>query len=435
MPRPHSPCRRSFLEKAAAAGLVLSLGPHVRRPGVALAQDSAGKIKPELPPDQALLAKIAALADNTWLKLPQTKTAGELAWATGDVGDYARSGPTVRDYCNKMVWAPERRRALYCGAGHNIHPWNDVWEYDLAANTWICLYAPEPGPPPSEAGGKEVVNWYRENFQYRDGVLSTRKGAPVRPAHTWWGLCYDTERRRMVFWDAHKGQLFSDRVLNTELLLQALGLKADHPAVRLSGSGPGEAWIFTFSPGEAAWKEVITGAPKAYESSQIEYLMDRQKFWLHSGRTYQSDASLRHWKLAGQGGPGQGVVSAYDSETRTVVAAGSKAWVYSCDRDRWMEKAAVPEGDGGYIPNSIMSFDSVAKYFVLFTWLEVAGKNLPPVRLWLYSLKQDRWFRPVPQGDVPLLEPYTGYYDLERNVSVYCNSHGEVWVYRFQNGK
>jgi hypothetical protein len=79
----------------------------------------AGKVEPVLAPDNELLAKIAALPDNTWLKLPPCKTTGNMGVFNKDP-DYKRQGPRVRDYCNKMVWAPERERALYCGGGHNI---------------------------------------------------------------------------------------------------------------------------------------------------------------------------------------------------------------------------------------------------------------------------------------------------------------------------
>src|SRR5262245_62160849 len=182
-------------------------------------------VEPKLAPDREVLAKIAALPDNTWLKLPPAKTAGNRSWMKGGFADFL-GGPTIRSYCPKMVWAPERLRALYCGAGHNVHPWNDVWEYDLASNTWACLYAPDPGSLPPKGGNeKELLDWYQKNYVCGDGVITTRRGAPVRPSHTWWGLCYDTERRRMVFWDAHRGIMFTHQILNNKLLSKALGLQ------------------------------------------------------------------------------------------------------------------------------------------------------------------------------------------------------------------
>ena len=68
----------------------------------------------------------------------------------GDFNDTARrynlhkTGPLARDFTLKMVWAPERKRVLFCGANHGVpHRLNDVWEFDLAALTWVMLYAPD----------------------------------------------------------------------------------------------------------------------------------------------------------------------------------------------------------------------------------------------------------------------------------------------------
>ena len=73
-----------------------------------LAASAAELAKLELPADDALSKRIATLPANTWLKLPPVKTAGDLSWL-GPNSDYRRQGPRIRDYCNKMVWAPERR--------------------------------------------------------------------------------------------------------------------------------------------------------------------------------------------------------------------------------------------------------------------------------------------------------------------------------------
>ena len=129
--------------------------------GATASAGDVGKLK--LPVDEALLKQIAELPGNTWMKLPPVKTAGDLSWLSPK-SDYRRQGPRIRDYCNKMVWAPERERALYCGAGHNIHLYNDVWEYDLASNTWICLYAPDPTP------GVALFLLYRNGWPIRQAI-------------------------------------------------------------------------------------------------------------------------------------------------------------------------------------------------------------------------------------------------------------------------
>ena len=100
-------------------------------------------LKPVLPPNEATLAKLRALRPN------QAVTLGQ-AQVMGDFNDVARrfnlhkTGPRGRDFTIKMVWAPERRRVLFCGANHGVpHRLNDVWEFDLAALTWAMLYAPD----------------------------------------------------------------------------------------------------------------------------------------------------------------------------------------------------------------------------------------------------------------------------------------------------
>ncbi|MEX0716628.1 MAG: hypothetical protein WD066_08575 [Planctomycetaceae bacterium] len=371
-------------------------------------------------PDKALLAKIEALPDDTWMKLPAFRTAGDVAWMnTRATSDYRRIGPSVRDYCNRMVWAADRRRALYCGAGHNIHPLNDVWEYDLASNAWICLYAPDPAPP------RDSPEWYRENVVRRGDVVVTPRGGPVRPAHTWWGLCYDSDRRRLIFFDVHKGIMFT----NYEQLAAAVGLKANGPILRMYGSGPGEGWVFAFDPEARAWDEnVVTNTPKADESTELEYLPHRKALWLHSGKTYLMEQGAREWKPIAEQGPRSGGVSAYDAETRTIVSAGSRAFEYSCDDAEWTPGGALPEGVRGRIPHSMMCFDSVARRFVLCTTL-AEGREPRRLRLFLYDLKEKAWNTPAAQGDLPTTTNFAGYYDPERNVTVVYGNR-EMWAYR-----
>ena len=136
---------------------------------LAVAANAADVHLLEVPADEALSKRIADLPENTWMKLPTVKTAGDLSWLSPQ-SDYRRQGPRIRDYCNRMVWAPERERALYCGAGHNIHLFNDVWEYDLPSNTWVCLFAADPA-----AHRTRDEKWYRENVVLRDAVIRTQE--------------------------------------------------------------------------------------------------------------------------------------------------------------------------------------------------------------------------------------------------------------------
>lgn len=393
--------------------------------GVASDQAIAPSVKPELAPDRELLAKIAALPDNTWLKLPPCRTTGDMGVLNKDP-DYKRTGPRVRDYCNKMVWASERQRALYCGGGHNIHPWNDVWEFDLASNTWVCLYGADPAPP-RFGPGKEAESeaWYKAHAVVKDGVIRTPRGGPLRPCHTWWSLCYDSDRKRMLFVESHKGLFATDKAM----LARAHHLDLKDPTLRTYGSGPGEAWLFSFYPETGEWKEVLTRMPKAGESSNLEYLPDQKSLWWLSGKTYRYEASQNEWTPVGKESLRLGGVSAYDPESKKVVAVvGLQTWVFSCVTNTWtLAQDNAP--DGGYVPTSTFCYDSAAKRFILYTHLKLQDKPDAGARLWWYDVKENRWTAPAPSGDSPKVTGVAGYYDPARNVTVVYNNR-ETWVYR-----
>lgn len=383
------------------------------------------KVKPELIPDQDLLAKIAALPDNSWLKLPPCKTTGDLGVLSKDP-DYKRLGPRVRDYCNRMVWAPERNRALYCGGGHNIHPWNDVWEFDLAANTWVCLYGADPAPPRFGPGKEaEAEAWYKAHAVVKDGVIRTPRGGPLRPCHTWWSFCYDADQKRMLFLESHKGLFATDKAM----LAKAHSLELKDPILQTYGSGAGEAWLLSFDPEAGAWKEVLTKVPKAGESSMLEYLPDQKTLWWCSGKTYLYDTGKKAWQPVPKDGARLGGLSAYDPESKKVVSvAGLQTWVFSCATNTWA-LAQENATDGGLVPVSTFCYDSTAQRCVLYTSLKLKDKPDAGPRLWLYDVKENTWTAPAPPDVAPKVGNVAGYYDPARNVTV-IYSNGETWVYR-----
>ncbi len=360
----------------------------------AIQERAALKTGVELAPDKELLAKIEALPDNRWLKLPPVKTSGETSWLDSD---YRRDGPRVRDYCNRMVWAPERKRALYCGAGHNIHPFNDVWEYDLAANTWVCLYAPDPAYRGRFTSEEEGVAWHRANVVQKDGAIRSPRGAPVRPAHTWWGLCYDPDLRRLVFWDAHKGLIFTNR----QLMAKALGIGETDPVLRGSGSGAGEAWVFTFYPETRQWREVLTKAPKAYESSALEYIPHLKALWLNSGATYLlPEGKTTEWATLAKSGVPGGALTAYDPESKAIVAVVGGA-TYTFSFATHARSKVHDDSPGAVVPHSVFCYDTAAKRFILYTHVPRKGETARRPQLWVYDPRENRWTEPAPRGEAP----------------------------------
>jgi hypothetical protein len=386
---------------------------------------AASKVEPELAPDKELLAKLEALPDNTWLKLPPFTVVGDLGEL---LKDFRPTGPRVRDYCNKMVWAPERKRALYCGGGHGYPPFNDVWEYDLAANTWICLYGPDPVPPRTKPGEEDqAVAWYKEHAVLKNGSVRTLRGAPLRPCHTWWSLCYDTDRRQMLFMESHKGFFGVDKVS----LAKALNMDPKDPLFQTYGSGPGDAWLFAFDPAKREWQDVVTGVPKAGESLCLEYLPDSKLIWWLSDKTYRRGAAANEWVAypgSANGSAVFGGMTAYDPETRQIVGtAGLKTWVFKCDEGKW--SLAQPDAmDGCYVPLGTFCYDTTAKRFVLYTHMKRKDGTAEP-RLRLYDHRENKWSDPAPQGELPKIGNVAGYYDPERNVTVFYGDR-ERWVYR-----
>ncbi|MEQ9065893.1 MAG: hypothetical protein RLO18_04170, partial [Gimesia chilikensis] len=93
-----------------------------------------------------------------------------------------------------MVWSPERRTALYLGANHGRpHRLNDVWEFDLCEMQWILLYAPDN--PRDYLGLGEDPS----DVVLKDGVLQTRRGGPAVIGHTWSGVTYDSDGKRLLW--------------------------------------------------------------------------------------------------------------------------------------------------------------------------------------------------------------------------------------------
>ena len=109
------------------------------------AESDSPEVKPLLKPDPAVLKIIKNLGENCSALLPQVKTAGHMDNPEVKRFKMDKSGPRPRDYCLKWVWAEDRKRALFCGGNAGVpHKLNDVWEYDLASNTWILLWEPDP---------------------------------------------------------------------------------------------------------------------------------------------------------------------------------------------------------------------------------------------------------------------------------------------------
>ena len=76
-------------------------------------------IKPHLDAQPAVVDKFRNLKSNHAVVLGQAKVLGDFN-DTARKYNLHKTGPLARDFTLKMVWAPERKRALFCGANHGV---------------------------------------------------------------------------------------------------------------------------------------------------------------------------------------------------------------------------------------------------------------------------------------------------------------------------
>ncbi len=378
------------------------------------------------PPNPELLAKIKALPENTWLKLPPFKVVGELDWLSPRA-DERKRGPFGRSYCNHAYWSPERKRAIFCGGGHNVRPINDVWEYDLAANTWICLRGADPP-------FRRTEEWFRQNALLKHGIVTTKTGAPVRMHHQWDQVAYDPSRKVLVYIDSMPRSLTYDVKLDQPGNELERGLGLTHEQL-LSKLAPDGIYAWSFDPAKrhwthaeflVNWKRPGNTIGGRQESGILEYLPDQKTLWFAGwGGALLRDSKTRTWKQQPESSRSYGAVGAYDEHAKAIIAIRNNATVaYSSNTGQ--QETRIPTGPAkGNDASCTLHYDPVTKQTIMFT---VATKP----NLWLYDAAQNKWTDPKPKGDMPTKvsgERMMVYFDAARNVLVYYDSL-VVWVYR-----
>ena len=384
------------------------------------------KVTPALKPDPAVLKIIDGLGDNTSALLPPMKTAGDLN-AEARRWRLHERGPGYRDYCLKMAWMPERERAIFYGANHGgPHRLNDVWEYDLPSNTWVCLY----GPDPSKGRGADWkdVDW--DNV--KEGVIRTKRGGPAIIGHSWWNMTYDPEARAMLTfcsWSMSHKELF-----------------------RLLRQGKHKPPLWAFYPAKRKWEPVLDstfeGPVPTYENARaLEYVPELGgTVWTKSAGMWLYNSKANAWKRLGgvtrsrQVLPTREQVMAYLPDRKMLVAhcrAGqgkpsigydeSRTYHYSIAKNEWTlvfegkEKNNPPAGMDAM---TNFAYDRIGRVCLLWDgqWTKA---------LWAYDPAAAKWTKLSPNGPPP---PRKGrdvklaYYDPARNVFVIPGK----WVYRYK---
>lgn len=366
---------------------------------------------------------LAMLPQNHAAVLGRARVLGDFNQTARD-HDLHRTGPRARDYSLKMVWAPERKTALFAGANHAVpHRLNDVWEFDLGEMAWRVLYAPDKSR--SYLGlGKDP-----SDVVFREGVLMTKRGGPAVVGHTWSGITYDPERKRLLF--------MSPWVTKQD---EAIKLVGGDPAERFQGPP-----LWAFDPYARKWEFVATQRPwpKAMFGAMLEYVPElggaiwhmnnwlMRATWLHpsgSDKWVNLNANSVDKNFASQA-PGRELVGYYDPLRKIVVAQWKRStFHFDIETKRWSkaisgkgESVEFPDGHDAY---SVFYHDAASGHGLFV--------DFRTKRLWAYDPDRAKWMQLKPEGDpMPSGKRLLAYADPERNALVVIENT-TVWAYRYR---
>lgn len=376
----------------------------------------------DLVPDAEVQRRIRALAPNQAVNLGRARVLGDF----NDVArrfELDRTGPRARDYSLKMVWAPERRRALFLGANHGRpHRLNDVWEFDLAAMAWLLLYAPDNPRNYGDLGrdASDVV--------FEDGVLVTRRGGPAIIAHTWSGVTYDPIRRQVLF-------------MNTWPIKQDELIRGRGGAPKLRYTGPP---LWAFSPELRAWSlhKVNAEAPRAPVGAMLEYVPElggaiwhMNNWQMRSTWLYEPDKKRWHKLVAAakkndfeQNAPARELVGYHDPARQLVIARQGRGTFHFDTRRRVWKKVDETSADLAGVPDghdarNVFYHDPGSGHGLL---VDFSSQSI-----WSYDPDHSAWHKQLPVGDpMPAGKRMLGYVDVAQGVLVVIDDR-EVWAYRY----
>ncbi len=433
----------------------------------------AGEAAPAAPAyqdDPEIVAKLAALGEGESLLLPPVKHMLDGKPVTGEGRG---TNPYSRDYTNKMVYAPERRTALYAGGNHGAGRMNDVWEFHLGSNTWHCLqpaiggdhathkkmlmfmpntWSKNPDYKLTDKEQKEfdaAKAWWNEYVVLKDGHFVTKKDeAPLLVGHTWDTLVYEPNVRRMIHGTgAHCAG-------NPLLHAKFTGMPVEEVRAKLGKNPKGVPYktMWTFDPAARKWEQYASEDELATlrgMGAAMCYIPDWKKtvFYVsaqnvtpqaHAMRTY--DAVNDKWEeLKPNGGkdvatlsikekvaPGSEQQTAYSAKHKKMVAVLKKStFCYDIVKNEWSklnDDIPIDASDSA----TVFAYDDAGDVFLL----------ADPRRgsLAAFDLVANKWQKLEPKGPGIPKPPYCvgkGYYDPAFNVFVVQSaSSRSMWVYR-----
>ena len=378
---------------------------------------------PKLDPKPAVREQLAALKPNQARLLGKADIVGEFN-DTAKKYELHKTGPKGRDFTIKMCWAPERGRALFCGANHGVPHWlNDVWEFDLPSLTWAMLYAPDL---PRGYGdlGKDT-----SDVEFQSGILITKRGGPAVIAHTWWGLTYDPREKALLFMNTW--------VTDRKKAVRDLG---GDPAALYDGPP-----LWAFFPAEARWKPLKAAKPYpvAIFGGMLEYVPELGGSVWHANNwqtrgTWLHDFGTGAWKdLKANGGgkafekeaPEPEQIGYHDPKRkRLVVQRHHDTHHYDIQKNEWKKVLTGDKDDGkspyGHDARSVFYHDPASGHGLLV--------QFQTNTVWAYDPDAVAWTKLAPEGDpMPTGGKRLAYLDPAANALVVTDGP-TVWAYRYR---
>jgi hypothetical protein len=384
-------------------------------------------VMPALSADPAIMKIIDSLGDNCSAMLPRVKTAGDVKNIKAGYG-MRKNGPGGRDYSRKMVWMPDRKRAIYCGAGHETKRLNDVWEYDLPSNTWVCLYAPDLEKKRSPKAMK-----YWTDIELKDGVLRTRRGGPAIIGHQWWQTTYDPEIKAMLF-------LSTWSMVPPDIKTKYLK----------SGKHKHSPPLWAFYPEKKRWAPILTPGSKqrAAHASALEYVAELKGsvYYVNlPGKrlkgTFLYDSAKNTWKnlkpggMTGANSPSAEAVMGYFPKAKVLVGwsgtpGGRKnkglglISEYDVKANSWKAIKQGKDVPVGHDAAVTFGCDTVNQVCLL-------QRKQDAEFIWVYEVKTKKLSKLKINGPIVTTRKRPAYFDPARNVLV-IYSGGKTWVYRYK---
>lgn len=406
--------------------------------------------QPPYPDDPAVVKQLADLKPGEVVQLSAIKVIGDLI--EGDK-QFSKSGPSGRDYGNKMCYAPSRKTALYAGANHGAPSrLNDAWEYHLGSNTWIRLCAGDGGDHGALYRARGAIKkgqdvekqqaflkqWYTQHAELAGGYLRTKRNhGPVEPWHTWDGLAWDASARRLIWAVLDNDSAMAGKVKS---FAEATGQDAAELEKQLK---PGTS-LYLLDPTTGLWQRQLGDGPRPYlrgMGGSLTYIPEWKKtIWYCAAQNvtpndfamWTYDAAANKWEeLKPNGGKsirelwgkklsaGGECQMAYSPRHRKLVAvAGKDTWVYDLAKDEWSHLTTV-EDQYAHDASTVFDYDSVNDQFLLVNATKGHWGNERDLRA--LDLTTGKWRKIETTGVSLDKRPYTrtvGYHDPDRDVLV-----------------